>query len=61
MYYKDDLMSKDIEELVSIAKEIGADYKSNDTIETLTYSILEKQAVVEATKTTAVWNANVQE
>lgn len=46
-------MSKDIEELVSIAKEIGADYKSNDTIETLTYSILEKQAVVEATKTTA--------
>jgi transcription termination factor Rho len=53
MYYKDDLMSKDIEELVSIAKEIGADYKSNDTIETLTYSILEKQAVVEATKTTA--------
>lgn len=47
-------MSKDIEELVSIAKEIGADYKSNDTIETLTYSILEKQAVVEATKTTAV-------
>ncbi|MDY6230672.1 MAG: transcription termination factor Rho [Prevotella sp.] len=53
MYYKDELMSKDIEELVSIAKEIGADYKSNDTIETLTYSILEKQAVVEATKTTA--------
>lgn len=50
MYYKDDLLSKDISELMDIAKELGADYSKNDSQETLVYEILEKQAVVEAAK-----------
>ena len=50
MYYKDDLLSKDISELMDIAKELGADYSKNDSQETLVYEILEKQAVVEASK-----------
>lgn len=50
MYYKDDLLSKDISELMDIAKELGADYSDNDSKETLVYEILEKQAVVEAAK-----------
>lgn len=50
MYYKDDLLSKDISELMDIAKELGTDYSDNDSKETLVYEILEKQAVVEAAK-----------
>ena len=53
MYYKDDLLSKDISELVDIAKELGAEFKSNDSQETLVYAILEQQAVLGATQNAA--------
>ena len=49
MYYKDDLMQKDIAELADIAKETGADASISDK-ETLVYDILEKQASAEAAK-----------
>ncbi|MBR5698000.1 MAG: transcription termination factor Rho [Prevotella sp.] len=49
MYYKDDLLAKDIRELVDIANEIGADATISDK-ETLVYDILEKQATAEAAK-----------
>lgn len=51
MYYKDELMSKDLAELKSIATELGASQGKDDTVESLTYSILERQAEVEASKT----------
>ena len=51
MYYKDELMSKDLAELKSIAIELGASQGKDDTVESLTYSILERQAEVEASKT----------
>ena len=50
MYSKDDLLSKDIAELVGIADQIGAEHKSSDTQETLIYSILDRQAIVEGSK-----------
>ena len=50
MYYKDDLLSKNISELEDIAKEVGADLSLSSDIEALVYDILEKQAVAEATK-----------
>ena len=53
MYSKDDLLSKGIPELVGIAEEIGADYQSNDSQENLIYAILDKQAVVEAMKSSS--------
>ena len=53
MYYKDDLMSKDINQLIDIAEELGAEHKKDDSEETLIYAILEKQAEVEATKNVA--------
>ena len=49
MYYKDDLLAKDIAELADIAKEFGADPNIGDK-ETLVYEILEKQASAEAAK-----------
>ncbi len=53
MYSKDDLLSKDIAELVGIADQIGADHKSSDSQETLIYSILDRQAIVEGSKSSA--------
>ena len=53
MYYKDDLLSKDISELVDIAKELGAEFKSGDSQETLVYAILEQQAVLGAAQNPA--------
>ena len=50
MYYKDDLLSKNISELEDIAKEVGADLSLSSDIEALVYDILEKQAMAEATK-----------
>ena len=44
-------MSKDLAELKSIAIELGASQGKDDTVESLTYSILERQAEVEASKT----------
>ncbi|MBQ9637105.1 MAG: transcription termination factor Rho [Prevotella sp.] len=49
MYYKDDLLAKDVNELVDIAKEIGADTTIDDK-EALVYDILEKQASAEAAR-----------
>ena len=49
MYYKDDLLAKDIREHVDIANEIGADATISDK-EALVYDILEKQATAEAAK-----------
>ena len=46
MYSKDDLLSKDIPELLDIAASIGADTKSNDR-DLLIYAILDRQADVE--------------
>ena len=53
MYYKDDLLSKDISELVDIAKELGAEFKPGDSQETLVYAILEQQAVLGAAQNPA--------
>ena len=53
MYSKDDLLSKGIPELVDIADAMGAEYKSEDSQETLIYSILDKQAEIEGKKSSA--------
>ena len=50
MYNKDDLLSKDIHELMDIAQGLGADFKSNDEKESIVYSILDKQAEEEGNK-----------
>ena len=52
MYSKDDLLSKDIPELLDIAASIGADTKS-DNRDTLIYAILDRQADVEGSKNPA--------
>ena len=50
MYTIDELSSKDISELVNIAKEIGADTPDGADQQSLIYAILDKQAVVESEK-----------
>lgn len=50
MYYKDDLLSKNIAELADIAKELGAEINVNDNHENIVYDILERQAATEAAK-----------
>lgn len=50
MYSKEDLSSKDVNALVDIAKQLGADYNEKDSQETIIYSILDKQAEVEGNK-----------
>ena len=50
MYTIDELSSKDISELVNIAKEIGADTPEGADQQGLVYAILDKQAVVESEK-----------
>ena len=52
MYYKDELLSKGMPELVSIAEEFGIDTttQNEEEKENLVYDILEKQATVEAAK-----------
>ena len=49
MYSKDDLLSKDISELVDIAKQLGADFNPEDTKENIIYAILDTQAEKPAT------------
>ena len=44
MYSKDDLLSKDISELVDIAKQLGAKCQPDDTLENIAYAILDAQA-----------------
>jgi len=53
MYSKDDLLSKDIAELGDIADQLGAEHKSDDNQETLIYAILDRQAIVDSSKTAA--------
>ena len=53
MYSKDELLSKDISELSDIAKTLDADFKADDTKENIIYSILDRQAIVEGTKSSA--------
>lgn len=43
MYTKDDLSSKSVVRLKQLAKEMGADFKSNDLKDTIIQSILDKQ------------------
>ena len=48
MFNKDELLSKDVAELLDIAANIGADVKSGDDKESVIYSILDRQAVAES-------------
>jgi transcription termination factor Rho len=50
MYSKDELLSKNISELEDIATTLGADFKTGDDSESIIYSILDKQAIVESNK-----------
>ena len=50
MYTIDELSSKDISELVNIAKEFGVDSPEGADQQSLIYAILDKQAVVESEK-----------
>ncbi len=50
MYSKDDLSSKDVNALVDIANQLGAEFQENDPKESIIYSILDKQAEVEGNK-----------
>ncbi len=53
MYSKDDLLSKDANELIGIAENLGASFKSSDSNETIIYAILDKQAELESSKAPA--------
>lgn len=50
MYFKDDLISKDMLELEGIAKEFNIDFNPKGDKESLIYEILERQATAEAAK-----------
>ena len=50
MYSKDELLSKDIAELESIAQELGLTINPSENQEDIIYSILDKQAEVESNK-----------
>uniref|UniRef100_A0AB33JED8 Transcription termination factor Rho n=1 Tax=Prevotella sp. GTC17260 TaxID=3236796 RepID=A0AB33JED8_9BACT len=50
MYSKDELLSKSMNELEDIAKEVGAEYSNQADAEDIIYAILDKQAVVEGNK-----------
>ncbi len=53
MLNKEELLLKDIAELVDIAKEIGAEIESENDKESIIYSILDKQAVTGSLNTTS--------
>ena len=53
MYSKDDLLSKDIHEVVDVAESIGADYKADDSKENIIYAILDKQGEIEGAKSSS--------
>lgn len=53
MYSKDDLLSIDANELIGIAENLGASFKSSDSNETIIYAILDKQAELESSKAPA--------
>lgn len=50
MFSKDELLSKDISELVDIAQNMGVQASPSDSLEDVVYSILDKQAEVEGNK-----------
>ena len=50
MYFKDDLVSKDMSELKGIAEEFDIDFNPKGDKEELVYEILERQAMAEASK-----------
>ena len=50
MYFKDDLVSKDMSELKGIAEEFDIDFDPKGDKEELVYEILERQATAEASK-----------
>lgn len=50
MYSKDELLSKDIAELADIAVKLGTEFNDGYDKESIIYSILDKQAVVEGSK-----------
>ncbi len=50
MYSKDDLLSKDIPELLGIAEQLGADINPESNQQDIIYSILDKQAETEGSK-----------
>jgi transcription termination factor Rho len=52
MYSKDQLMSKSHDELIDIANDLGAEYKSDSSEEDIVYSILDTQAEIESNKKT---------
>ena len=45
MLNKEELLAKDVTELVDIANELGAEFNASDDKETIIYAILDKQAV----------------
>ena len=47
MYSKDELLSKDISELVDIAYNLGIKASNDSKVEELVYSILDQQAIEE--------------
>ena len=53
MYNKEELLSKDMSELEDIAQEFDVPFSSSVTKDDIVYTILDKQAVVEANKTPA--------
>ena len=50
MYSKDELLSKDISELVDIAYNLGIKASNDSKVEELVYSILDQQAIEEGNK-----------
>ena len=50
MYSKEELSSKEIPELLGIAKEFGVEVNEDSNIEDVIYAILDRQAEVEGSK-----------
>ena len=45
MFSKDELLSKDVTDLATIAKELGVTLKTDESQEDIIYAILDKQAI----------------
>ncbi len=50
MFSKDELLSKDVTDLATIAKELGVTLKTDESQEDIIYAILDKQAIEEGSK-----------
>ena len=53
MYSKDELLSKSIDELSDIAKEIGVEIDTKADLESVVYSILDQQAIAAGSQTSS--------